>query len=254
MTYTTQAGARCGLYLVSAGIGDPDSITVKAQKTLRGVDIVFGIPRLLEAFADLLDGKELHKAGHGLFSPLARRDTPEEEVDAMEKQTRDIIRAAAAAGKTVAVLDYGDAMIFGPQSGYLSEFSELNPVVVPGISCFNAANAALARDVTGGKHSRSVILAASADTRDDYTGSDTLDKLAATGSTLVFFTMRADLPSLVERLARHLPGSTPLAIVAHAGADAKQAVLRATLGTVLARTENEKPPFEHLVYVGDFLG
>ena len=50
MTYTTQAGARCGLYLVSAGIGDPDSITVKAQKTLRGVDIVFGIPRLLEAF------------------------------------------------------------------------------------------------------------------------------------------------------------------------------------------------------------
>lgn len=254
MTDTIQAGPRCGLYLVSAGIGDPDSITVKAQKILRGVDIVFGIPRLLEAFAELLSGKESHPAGHGLFSPLARRDTPEEEVEAMERRTRATIRAAAAAGKTVAVLDYGDAMIFGPQAGYLAEFADLNPIVVPGVSCFNAANAALGRDVTGGRRSRSVILAASADTRDDYGGTDTLDKLAATGSTLVFFTMRGDLPSLVERLARHLPGSTPIAIVAHAGADERQTVLRATLDTVLESTQHAKPPFEHLVYVGDFLG
>lgn len=248
-----QDEAGCKLYLVSVGIGDPDSITVRAQKVLRRADVVFGIPRLLEAFSDLLSGKETHKAGHGLFTPLARRDTPEEEVEAMEQATREIVRAAAAAGKIVAVLDYGDPMIFGPQTGYVDEFGDLRPIVVPGVSCFNAASAALARDVTAGKRNRSVILAAAADTREDYTGTDTLDKLAQTGATLVFFTMRSDLPALVERLALYLPGDTPIAIVAHAGALEKQAILRATLSTVLECTNDEKLPFEHLVYVGDFL-
>lgn len=254
MNPTATAARRPGLYIVSAGIGDPDSITVRAQRVLREADVIFGIPRLLEAFADILAGKPQHRAGHGLFTPLARRDTAEDVVDAMERETREIVRAAAAAGKTVAVLDYGDPMIFGPQTGFVSEFADLDPVVIPGISCFNAANAALARDVTAGQRNRSVILAAAADTRADYPGTDTLDKLAATGSTLVFFTMRSDLPTLVERLLRHLPGTTPIAVVANAGAAAKQEVLRATLATVLERAGGRTIPFEHLVYVGDFLG
>lgn len=69
-------------------------------------------------------------------------------------------------------------MISGPQVGFIQAFSDLNPVVIPGVSSFNAANEALARDVMIGSTSRSFILAAAFDTRDDYAGTDTLQRLA----------------------------------------------------------------------------
>jgi len=69
-------------HLVSTGIGDAGNMTVNAQQVLRRADVVFGISRLLERFADLLRGKELHDAGHGLFMELIRKDIPAEKVAA----------------------------------------------------------------------------------------------------------------------------------------------------------------------------
>lgn len=241
------------LHLVSTGIGDAGNITVNAQEILRRADVVFGIPRLLETFADLLNGKELHEAGHGLFTDLIRKDTPVEKACALEADVRRIVRSAIAAGKRVAVMDYGDSMIFGPQAGFIKEFRDLDPVVIPGVSSFNAANAALARDVMTGRMARSVILAAAFDARDGYGGTDTLQRLAQTGSTLVFFTMRSQFAALISALGRFLPGTTPVAVVCHAGRSEKHVVLHATLGTATSATQGEDLPFEHLVYVGDFL-
>lgn len=241
------------LHLVSTGIGDAGNITVNAQEVLRRADVVFGIPRLLETFADLLKGKECHDAGHGLFTDLIRKDTPVEKADAQEADVRHIVRSAIATGKRVAVMDYGDAMIFGPQAGFIKEFQDLDPVVIPGVSSFNAANAALARDVMAGRMARSVILAAAFDTRDGYEGSDTLERLAQTGSTLVFFTMRSQFAALMAALRRYLSESTPVAVVCHAGRSEKHLLLQATLGTADFATRGEALPFEHLVYVGDFL-
>ena len=133
------------LYLISMGIGDPDNITLRALKTVEKADVIFASTQLQEKFAALLKNKELHNSGHGLFTSLARRKASEDEVVAMEEETRRIIRDAIAGDKIVAVLDYGDPMVYGPQSGYVIEFSDLNPVVIPGISSFNAANAAIAR-------------------------------------------------------------------------------------------------------------
>lgn len=240
-------------HLVSTGIGDAGNITVNAQEVLRRADVVFGTSRLLEAFADLFRGKELHDAGHGLFMDLIRKDTPVEQADAMEAEVRHIVRSAAAQGKRIAVIDYGDTMIFGPQAGFLREFKDLNPVVMPGVSSFNAANAALARDLMAGNTSRSVTLSSAFDARDDYAGTDTLQRLSQTGSTLVFFTMRSRFEQLTEHLKRVLPGSTPLAVVCHAGQSEQQSVVRATLDTAVAALQGRELPFEHLVYVGDFL-
>lgn len=241
------------LHLVSTGIGDAGNITVNAQEVLRRADVVFGIPRLLETFAELLQGKALHEARHGLFMDLIRKDTPAGQADALESEVRGIVRKAIAAGKRVAVMDYGDSMIFGPQAGFVREFADLEPVVVPGVSSFNAANAALARDVMTGRTSRSVILAAAFDMRDGYTGTDSLLQLVRTGSTLVFFTMRTQFQALVACLRGALPGTTPIAVVCHAGRSEKHTLLRETLDTIALATQGQELPFEHLVYVGDFL-
>lgn len=238
-------------HLVSTGIGDAGNITVNAQEVLRRADVVFGTSRLLETFADLLKGKTLHDAGHGLFMDLVRRDTPAEHADAMEAEVRQIIRHAAAQGKRIAVIDYGDSMIFGPQAGFIQEFRDLNPIVIPGVSSFNAANAALACDLMSGSASRSVILSSAFDALND--DADTLQRQAQTGATLVFFTMRSQFESLTERLKQVLPGDTPLAVVCHAGRSEQHTAVRATLDTAVAALEGQTLPFEHLVYVGDFL-
>lgn len=246
------ASSRGRLFLISVGVGDPDNITVRAHKTLAQADLVFCMPRVRDRFADLLADKPVHDAGHGLFTPLARRDATDAQVDAMESRARQTIRKALAEGKTVAILDYGDPCLYGPQAGYLHEFRDLDPVVIPGISSFNAANAALATSVAGGTRSRSVILTAARNADAAYRGDDRLDKLAETRSTMVLFTMGIDLPQVVEQLAGHYPADTDVALVCHAGEVERQSVLRATLGTVLELVGDHPPPFEHLLYVGDF--
>lgn len=240
-------------YLVSVGVGDPDNITVKAQKTIQRADIVFASPTRQALFAELLAGKEIHDVGHGMFTPMQRRNMSEEEAAALETFTRRTIRAAIAAGKTVAVLDYGDPTVYGPQSGFMNEFRDLAPVVIPGISSFNAANAVLATDITDGLESQSVTLTIAKQANDDYDGPDALPRLAATRATLAFFTMKTNLADVVQQLKRSYPVDTPIAIVLHAGSYDQQRMVRATLDTILAHVGDTPLPFEHMIYVGDAL-
>ncbi len=268
------AAAKGQLYLVSAGIGDPDNITIRAQKILERADIVFAMKGTAGQMADLLKGKELHEAGHGLFGmgekPKAdaqKTKTPRPPKDAApagrmaldpkkraeeQAKARKIIRDGVAAGKTVVVLDYGDPTIYGPQIGYMKEFADLNPEIVPGISSFNAANAALKRGLVGGG-SNGVIITAAGSGRKGPNADNSLAQLAKSRSTMVFFTMGMNLPEVVRQLKTGYPGTTPIAIVSHAGFKAKEAVLYATLDTVVEKTSGGKLPFEHLIYVGDFL-
>lgn len=261
------------LYLVSAGIGDPDNITIRAQKMLERADIIFAMQGTANQFADLLKGKELHEAGHGLFgmgekpktdSQKAKAPRPPKEATPagrmaldpkkqVEEQARarKIIRNGVAAGKTVVVLDYGDPTIYGPQIGYMSEFADLHPEIIPGVSSFNAANAALKRGLMD-NGSNAIILTSAGAARRGIKNNN-LEILAKSRSTMVFFTMGMDLSEVVRQLKTGYPGSTPIAIVSHAGLKEKETVLYATLDTVVAKTSGGKLPFEHLIYVGDFL-
>lgn len=157
--------------------------------------------------------------------------------------------AWAAMGGMAAVLDSGDPMIYGPFDWCLEEFEDLDPVVVPGVSCFNAANAALRKGVTSGEHTKSVIL-----TSADWPGkTDTIEKMSVHGCTMVLFTMTAPLEDFLAKLSLHYPPDTPVAVVTHAGYAEKEQVIQATLGTIRDRIGNEELPFEYLIYVGDFL-
>jgi len=246
------AAGKGHLYLVGLGVGDRGNMTIRAKKVIEEADVFFAMKGLREDYADLLTGKEVHEAGHGLFASFARHGSAE-TVKAQEEEARTVIRKAVAAGKTVAILDSGDPMVYGPHTGYLKEFADLHPEVIPGLSSFNAANAALLRGVASGHVSHSVIMTAAMGARAGYTGKDSLAELAKTPSTMVFFTMGMDLPEVVGQLKQSYPGDTPIAIVSYAGYKDRQTVLKATLDTVVEATSGGRLPFEHLIYVGDFL-
>ena len=249
-----------GLYLVSMGSGDSDNMTVRAVNTIKDSDVIFCRKEMPDRFPTLLKGKEIHDPGFGIFAIYGKKPEEakknkrfnyEEKINEFNEITK-IIRNAVKAGKRVAVLCSGDPTIYGPNMWYLEAFEDLNPEVVPGISCFNAANAALRKGVTSGEKAHSVILTASFG-REEYSGPDSIEKLAQHQATLVFFTMFMDLEKIVEKLKMHYPPDTPMAIVLFAGYKDKERIVHGTLDTILQETQGEKLPFEHLIYVGDFL-
>jgi precorrin-4 methylase len=248
------------LYLVSVGNGDPDNITLRAINTIKDSDIIFCGKRLRDKFPVLLQGKEIHDPGFGLFAVYGKRPEQakkskrfnyEEKVKQLNEVTR-IIRNGVKEGKVVSILDSGDPTIYGPNMWYLEAFEDLDPEVIPGVSCFNAANAALRKGVTSGVKAHSVILTASFG-REEYTGPDSIENLARNQASMVFFTMFLDLENVVTKLKTCYAPDTPVAIVLFAGYKERQGIIHGTLDTILEKTKGEKLPFEHLIYVGDFL-
>lgn len=229
------------LYLVSAGIGDPDNMTLRAHKIIKSADVVLAMKFIRKQYAELLKDKEVHDAGHGLFMDL---DSHGERGN--EEEVRSIVRENVEAGKTVVVLDFGDPVLYSPQSGYLIEFKDLNPEVVPGISCFNAANAAIGREITSG-YNRAVILSEAMKNWDDE---NRLEKLAASGATLVLFTMRMDIDNVASRLKKQLPGETPVTLVCSAGFKEKENVVQTKLDSLVDCIQKENPSWDYLLYVG----
>ena len=253
-------GVKTKLFLVSIGNGDPDNITLRAVSTIRESDIIFCSKREQEKFPDLLQGKEIHDPGFGIFGVYGKtaeqlKDNKRFNYEEKMKQFNEIsaiIRDAVKKGKTVSVLDSGDPTIYGPNMWYMEAFEDLNPKIIPGVSCFNAANAALGKGVTSGEKAHSVILTASFG-REDYAGPDSIAKLAQHQATMAFFTMFLKIPEVVQQLKTHYPPDTPIAIVQHAGYREKERVIRGTLDTIVEAVKGEKIDFEYMIYVGDFL-
>lgn len=245
------------LYLVGVGPGDPDLITLRALDVIRRAQVVFCTQWIREKFGPQLEGKEVLDGYWRLFpyygeDPARLPAEQRAEAQRLAQRRKEFtarVRQAVAEGKTVAILDHGDPLIYGPWEWCLEEFEDLRPVVVPGLSAFNAANAALGKGVTSAESTKAVIL-----TSMDWPGkTDTIDKLAVHRSTMVLFTMRADLPELIAKLRAGYPPETPVAIVKYAGYAQKEEVVRGKLGTILDQIRGERLPFEYLLYVGDFL-
>jgi len=238
-------------YLVSVGVGDADLITVRAIDTIKRSDVIVCREKMNEKFAEYLKGKEFLDSSRGWrYSKKDRSKLTDKEKKARSEERRkkraelvSEIRSQIAKGKTVSVLDSGDSLIYGPKAWYLEEFKDLNPIVVPGVSCFNAANAALRKSITSGKDTSSVVLTSRRD----------IEKMSAHHPTMVIFTMRTEFKDLITRLTKLYPSQTAIAIVVYAGYKEKESVIRGTLKNIINKVGDKKLPFEHLIYVGDFL-
>jgi precorrin-4/cobalt-precorrin-4 C11-methyltransferase len=255
-------------YLVGLGCGDPDNITVKAMKIIRASDIVFADSDEKAAYPELLAGKKIYprpslnihkyfqsvKIGFARGSAVKKRDISKASIQAELDRFVRTVTDAVKDGKTVTLLDYGDPCIYGPYIWVMNALEALNPKIVPGVSSLNAANAALKQGLTFGYAAHSAILTNAADLREGYNGMDTIERMAATRSSMVVFTMYTKMAPLVEALGRYYPDDTPIAVVINAGYEGKERVLRGTLASIVGIVKKEGGlPFAHLIYVGDFL-
>ncbi|MFB1011904.1 MAG: SAM-dependent methyltransferase [Thiopseudomonas sp.] len=228
------------LLLVSTGIGEPDNLTLRAQRAIQQADLVVGLPGQCPRVENLLQDKQVLDAGHGLFTELARRNRSAAEVEEHEQQIQQQIRAAWAQGQTIVVLEMGDPCLFGPQAGYLQAFADLNPEVIPGISSFNAANALLARPLLKGKAHRLQL-----------SGLDALECASQDGlpDSWVMFSMGLDMPAVIRRLEQLYPPETGIALIMDAGFN-QQRLIEASLADLPTRLADAEIPWACLIYVG----
>jgi len=142
--------------LVGIGPGDTDLLTGRALSAIQKADLIFCNPKTQEKLASLVDFKDKRvRDGYGVLFRFYGRDcaqVPEaervwrgrscEEFHQKQNEFVALVREAVKAGRHVVMLSGGDPTIFGPVMWTIKALADLNPTVVPGLSSFNAANAA----------------------------------------------------------------------------------------------------------------
>lgn len=239
------------LYLVGIGPGDAELLTLKAARILREADAVFCFPFLKDEVARYARSETISVVSSLLMRKFVGQNAenvPAEMLESVRRSKVEMarfaprIRELVAAGKTVVLADAGDPTIFGPWSWATEAFADLRPQVIPGLSSFNAANAALGHNLTCGG---AVLLTAG----DDLGQPDEQGRLR---TTLVIFTHHAKVQDLVPRLAARYPSDTPVALVCEASYPTEE-VVTGTLATILEKLRGKNVPHLYLLYVGDAL-
>ncbi|NJC73272.1 precorrin-4 C(11)-methyltransferase [Planosporangium thailandense] len=220
---------------VGAGPGAADLITVRGVRALESADIVVWA-------ASLVHPDVLGYAREGA-----------EIVDSAEltlEATVDIYRRAAASGLHVVRLHSGDPALWGAMQEQLDRCAALGLAVevVPGVSSFSAAAAAVRRELTVPEVAQSVILTRLEGGKTPMPTGESVAEFARHGTTMAVFLSAARAKQLAEELqAGGYPAETPV-VVGYRVTWPDELMLRCTVGT-LAETVREHKLWKHTLFL-----
>ena len=206
------------VYLVGAGPGDPDFLTVKAQRLIQSADVILHddlVPQAILALAR--PNADIVNVG----KRCGIKNITQEEINALMVEH-------ALRGSSVVRLKSGDPLIFGRAAEEMSSLSEAGVAfeVVPGITAAFAAAAAIPCSLTDRASASNVIF--STGHRAKSHNLSPMPELE--DATRVVYMPGRDLTLLaLEWLQEGLPPEFPCAIVSHA-AQPDQRVVHTTLG------------------------
>jgi uroporphyrin-III C-methyltransferase/precorrin-2 dehydrogenase/sirohydrochlorin ferrochelatase len=228
------------VWLIGAGPGAEDLLTLRAQRLLQEVDVIVHDQLVPEAVIEMgrRDAERISvgkKSGHHSFT---------------QAQINTLLVRLAGQGKRVARLKGGDPMVFG-RAG--EEIAALRKVgiqyhIVPGVSAALAAAADTATPLTLRKVSSGIVLATAHGASDDELRHWV--SLAASGLTLALYMGKQIAASTAIKLVVYgLPASTPVGVVVNAGRRDRE-LHRGTLGQ-LADGGGQFGPGPAIILVGE---
>ena len=226
------------VYFIGAGPGDPDLLTLRGHRliarcpvclyagSLVPVEVVAGAP----AGAKVVNTANLHL--EQIIAHMAE---------------------AHAAESDVARVHSGDPSLYGAIAEQMRHLDDLRiPYeVVPGVSSFTAAAAALKLELTPASANQTVILTR-APGRTGLPENESLADLARHRAGLVLFLSAAQATAVVEALLPHYGPEAPV-VVAYLVSRPEQVLLRCTLSTLAEEMKAARIHLTALILVGPML-
>jgi uroporphyrinogen III methyltransferase/synthase len=230
------------VYLVGAGPGRADLITVRGAEILKAADCV------------LCD-----KLANSALLRFARKDTellhvPKRTTEggSTQDEINRLIVEKALEGKTVVRLKGGDPCIFGRASDELAVLNEagIGFEIVPGVTAGVGMAAYAGIMLTDKEHSSQVMFVTGHEATGRQDTAIDWDVLGKFHGTIVFYMGIGNLDSIAQRLIENgMPEDTPAALVANATFPI-QRVVKASLGTIKQECERQKVEPPALVVIG----
>ncbi len=229
------------VWLVGAGPGDPDLLTIKALRLIQQADVVIHDRLVSQAIMDLIPASTRR-----IYVGKARSDhaVPQEDIN-------QLLMREANAGHKVLRLKGGDPFIFGRGGEELELLAEAGiPFeVVPGITAASGCAAYAGIPLTHRDYAQSVRFITGHLKNDGVNlhWPELMDPM----QTLVFYMGLVGLQAICEQLIAH--GRNPLTPVAliEKGTTPQQRVVIATLATINERVIAEKVSAPTLTIIGD---
>ncbi len=226
------------VYLVGAGPGDPELLTVKAVRLLQTAEAVLH---------DDLVSPEVLK----LIPPTAQIENVGKRCGKkkiLQEEINFLMVALAESGLRVVRLKSGDPLVFGRAGEELEALrrAHIPAEIVPGVSSALGAAAAVQIPLTHRRASSALVFL----TAHQAPGSEAANwaKLAGSGATLAIYMPGKDYATLSSRLrAAGLAGETPCAVISRATTPQQQTV-RSTISELHRATNLAAPT---LLVVGE---
>ena len=228
------------VYFIGAGPGDPELLTLKAQKRIAAC------PVCLYA-GSLVPEQVVAGAPEGALV----QDTASMTLD----ETHAAIRAAHAKGQDVARVHSGDPSLYGAIAEQIRRLRAdgIPYEIIPGVPAYAAAAAALGQELTIPEVAQSIILTRVSMKSTSMPAGETLENFARTGATLAIHLGIRNLREIERVLVPHYGADCPV-VVAYRVGWPDQMFLRGTLADIRGKVRDEKITRTALILVGPAMG
>jgi precorrin-4/cobalt-precorrin-4 C11-methyltransferase len=192
-------GLKPAVYIIGAGPGDPELLTIKAQKILDRADVIL--------YADSLVPKQI----------LQNVRADAELIPTGNKTLEEIMTLAIARVKnnlSVVRLHSGDLSLYSAIGEQIQVFREVGITVelIPGISAFQAAAAKLGAELTVPELVQTIILTRISGRASSVPETEELASLAAHRASLCLYLAARHIETAQAKLLQYYPADTPVAI------------------------------------------
>jgi precorrin-4/cobalt-precorrin-4 C11-methyltransferase len=226
------------VYIIGAGPGDPKLVTLRAAELIARCPVVLYtgslVPREVLATARP-DARVLDSSSMTLDEILA------------------IIVEARDRDEDVARVHTGDPSVFGSTAEQMRRMERLGIEyeIVPGVSSFSAAAAAIGRELTLPELSQTVILTR-AEGRTPMPPREKLDDLARHGATMCLFLSITLMKDVVDALTPSYGEDCPVCVV-HKASCPDEKIVWGTLADIRERVKEAAIKTQSMILVGRVL-
>ncbi len=226
------------VYFIGAGPGDPKLLTIKGKEIIEKAEVII--------YAGSLVNEEILKYA------VHAKETHNSAVLNLE-EIGDIFRRAKERNHDVARIHSGDPSIYGAIHEQMEILDDLNISceVIPGISSFQAAAAALCQELTLPNVCQTITLTRM-EGRTPVPDKENLREIIKTRPTLVLFLSISRLNEIVEILRTGYPPSTPVVIVYRVSWPDEKIIL-GTLEDILDKWDGRVITKTALIMVGEVM-